>query len=131
MGHRFALVAAFTGGAAGVSLTLVHSLPAVLVGLTLVCTGVFIANSAGSSYVGSAATQSRASAVGLYVTFYYVGGSAGSAIPGWFWTRGGWPACAALIVCVQLLTITLALVFWKPLPKLAGPVPLTAAIEEG
>src|SRR5207248_4786359 len=67
-GHRFALVAAFCGGAAGVALTLVHSLAAVLPGLALCCTGVFIANSAGSSYVGSAARENRAAAVGLYVT---------------------------------------------------------------
>jgi predicted MFS family arabinose efflux permease len=130
-GHRFALVVAFSGGAAGVCLTLVHSLPVVMFGLTLTCTGVFIANSAGSSYVGSAATESRASAVGLYVTFYYLGGSAGSAIPGFFWTRGGWPACVGLIVAVQLVTISLALIFWKPLPKIAGVPALTAAIEEG
>ena len=130
LGHRFALVAAFSAGATGVLLTLVHSLPAVMAGLTLACTGVFIANSAGSSYVGSAATESRASAVGLYVTFYYMGGSAGSAIPGFAWNSGGWPACVALIVAVQLLTITLALIFWKPLPRVSAPE-LAAAIEEG
>jgi predicted MFS family arabinose efflux permease len=130
-GHRFALVAAFTGGATGVCLTLVHSLPVVMLGLTLACTGVFIANAAGSSYVGSAATESRASAVGLYVTFYYLGGSGGSAIPGFFWTHGGWPACVGLIVAVQLVTISLALIFWQPLPKVAGVPELTAAIEEG
>ena len=130
LGHRFALVAAFSAGATGVLLTLMHSLPAVMTGLTLACTGVFIANSAGSSYVGSAATESRASAVGLYVTFYYMGGSAGSAIPGFAWNSGGWPACVALIVGVQLLTITLALIFWKPLPRATSPE-LAAAIEEG
>src|ERR1039457_5371900 len=130
-GHRFALVAAFTGGATGGCLTLVHSLPVVMIGLTLTCPGVCIANAAGSSYVGSAATESRASAFGLYVTFYYLGGSGGSAIPGFFWARGGWPACVALIVAVQLATIALALVFWQPLPKLAGVPELTAAIEEG
>ena len=130
-GHRFALVTAFTGGAAGVSLTLVHSLPVVMLGLTLACTGVFIANAAGSSYVGSAATESRASAVGIYVTFYYLGGSGGSAIPGFFWSRGGWPACVGLIVAVQLATIALALIFWQPLPKGSGAPVLTAAIEEG
>src|SRR5215471_10330961 len=130
LGHRFALVAAITAGATGVLITLVHSLPVVMAGLTLACTGVFIANSAGSSYVGSAATESRASAVGLYVTFYYMGGSAGSAAPGYAWTHGGWPACVAVIVCVQLLTITLALIFWKPLARVVAPA-LTAAIEEG
>jgi predicted MFS family arabinose efflux permease len=92
---------------------------------------VFIANAAGSSYVGSAATESRASAVGLYVTFYYLGGSAGSAVPGYFWARGGWPACVGLTVAVQLVTILLALTFWQPLPKTAGVPVLTGAIEEG
>jgi predicted MFS family arabinose efflux permease len=130
-GHRVALVAAFSAGAAGVLMTLIHSLPVILVGLTLACSGVFIANSAGSSYVGSAALESRASAVGLYVTFYYLGGSAGSAVPGFAWSRGGWPACVALIVAVQILTISLALIFWKPLPANRKAAPLTAAIEEG
>jgi len=130
-GHRFALVIAFSGGAAGITLTLIHSLPVIVFGLALCCTSVFIANSSGSSYVGSAAKEDRAAAVGLYVTFYYLGGSAGSAVPGRFWSTGGWPACVALIVAVQLLTISLALAFWRPVPKLAGPVPLTAAIEEG
>jgi hypothetical protein len=37
----------------------------------------------------------------------------------------------ALIVAVQMLTIILALIFWKPLPKSISPPPLTAAIEEG
>ena len=86
---------------------------------------------AGSSYVGSAATESRASAIGLYVTFYYLGGSGGSAIPGFFWARGGWPACVGLIVAVQLVTIMLALIFWQPLPEGSGVPELTAAIEEG
>jgi YNFM family putative membrane transporter len=130
-GHRFALVTAFCGGAAGVTLTLIHSLPVIVLGLALCCTGVFIANSAGSSYVGSAAQEDRAAAVGLYVTFYYLGGSAGSAVLGRFWSSGGWPACVALIVTVQLLTISLASIFWRPVPTVAGPVPLTAAIEEG
>jgi hypothetical protein len=35
-------------------------------------------------------------------------------LSGHFWNRGGWPACVALVVSVQLLTIITALVFWKP-----------------
>jgi predicted MFS family arabinose efflux permease len=131
MGHRFALVLAFTGGAAGVALTLIHSLPAVLAGLTMACTGVFIANSAGSSYVGSAATESRASAVGLYVTFYYIGGSAGSAVPGLLWGHPVWTHVVALTIGVQALTIALALIFWQPLHRPVSAAPLTAAIQEG
>jgi MFS family permease len=130
LGHRFALVAAFSAGATGILLTLVHSLPVIMAGLTLACTGVFVGNSAGSSYVGSAATESRASAVGLYVTFYYLGGSAGSAVPGFTWNHGGWPGCVALIVAVQIVTIALALIFWKPLPR--SPLKMeVAAVERG
>ncbi len=113
-GHKTALVMAFSGGICGVALTLVHSIPAVLAGLALCCTGVFIANAASSSYVGAVAREARAAAVGLYVTFYYTGGSFGSAVPGHFWARGGWPACVALVIGVQVLTIAISLAFWGP-----------------
>ncbi|HYW43243.1 MAG TPA: MFS transporter, partial [Bryobacteraceae bacterium] len=113
LGHRAALIIAFCAGVLGISATLVRSLPMVMAGLAVCCTGVFIANAAGSSYVGVVAREARAAAVGLYVTFYYVGGSFGSAVPGRFWSRGGWPACVALIAAVQVLTILLALVFWR------------------
>jgi predicted MFS family arabinose efflux permease len=114
LGHRFALTIAFSGGAAGIALTLVPRLPVVLLGLALCCTGVFIGQSSASSYIGTVASEARAAAVGLYVMFYYIGGSAGAELPGHFWSRGGWPGCVALIASVQLLTIALAAAFWKP-----------------
>jgi predicted MFS family arabinose efflux permease len=116
-GHRVALVMAFGGGICGVGLTLVHSMTAVLAGLALCCTGVFIANSASANYVGVVAKEARSAAVGLYVTCYYLGGSFGAAIPGHFWARGGWPACVALVIGIQVLTIALSLAFWTPLPE--------------
>jgi sugar phosphate permease len=67
--------------------------------------------------------EARASAVGLYVMCYYIGGSAGSALAGHFWNRGGWPACVALIASVQVLTILTALAFWKPASVLAFDQP--------
>jgi YNFM family putative membrane transporter len=126
LGHRVALTIAFSGGIVGICLTLRHSLPAVLAGLALCCSGVFVGNAAGSSYVGMAAREARAAAVGLYVTFYYTGGSFGSALPGRIWLRAGWPGCVGLIGGVQLLTVLLALAFWGPPPKhapMAPPVP--------
>jgi predicted MFS family arabinose efflux permease len=117
MGHRIALAAAFAGGIAGICLTLVQTLPAVLAGLALCCTGVFVAQSAASSYIGTAATEAKAAAVGLYVMFYYTGGSIGAMLAGPFWHRGGWTACVAMVALVQLATIALALLFWKPAPR--------------
>ncbi len=92
-GNRAALSVAIAAGAGGVALTLVPKLYAVVAGLAVCCTGVFVAQAAASSYIGVAARTNRALAVGLYVTFYYAGGSAGGAFPGLLWSRGGWPAC--------------------------------------
>jgi YNFM family putative membrane transporter len=99
---------------------LLPSLPAILIGLALCCTGVFAAQSASTGYIGIVAKEARAAAVGLYVMFYYIGGSAGAAIPGRFWARGGWPACVALIAGTQILIIALAGLFWHPGKPLAA-----------
>jgi MFS transporter, YNFM family, putative membrane transport protein len=114
VGHRWALAGSFAAGIAGILLTLVQHLPAVVVGLAILSTGVFITQAATSSYIGVAVQDARASAVGLYSMFYYAGGSLGSALPGWLWGRGGWPACVALIVVVQAITIAVAMRRWRP-----------------
>ncbi len=114
LGHRFALTVAFTGAIGGILLTLCQSTHMVMAGLALCCTGAFIAQSSASSYIGLVTREARAAAVGLYVMFYYVGGSLGAAVPGFLWSRGGWTACVALIAGVQVMTIALALLFWRP-----------------
>lgn len=116
-GHRMALVAAMAIGVTGSLLTLGHALAAVVAGLALVCSGVFIAQAAASSYVGAAATHNRGLAVGLYAMFYYAGGSAGGALPAMFWNVGGWRACVALVVLVQLATATIGWLFWAGNPE--------------
>lgn len=113
-GNRAALAAAVSTGIAGVLLTLVQSLPAVIAGLALCCTGVFIAQAAASAFIGHATDRHRALAVGLYVTFYYIGGSAGAAIPGFLWRVWGWPGCVAMIALVQATTVAMALLLWPP-----------------
>jgi len=115
LGHRVSFSAAILLSIAGVLITLNHNLLAVVAGLAIFCTGLFIAQSAASSYIGIAATSAQAAAVGLYATSYYLGGSFGSAIPGLTWSRGGWPACVALTVAVSLATIALVWFSWPRL----------------
>ncbi len=112
-GYRLAFAVAALSGCLGILLTLGASLWLVLVGLTLFATGMFVCQSAATSYVGSAAGYARSSAAGLYLAFYYTGGSAGAMVPGLFWQLGGWQTCVALIVTVQLLTAGLVLRFWQ------------------
>jgi MFS family permease len=111
-GHRTALALAMAMGMAGMLLTLVPSLWMVMAGLALCCSGVFIGQAATTSYIGLAARDSKALAVGLYVTCYYVGGSVGAELPGFLWRFGGWPACVGLVVLVQLLTIIVTRACW-------------------
>jgi YNFM family putative membrane transporter len=85
-------------------------------GLALCCSGVFVAQAATPSYLGLAARHGRALAVGLYVTCYYVGGSVGAELPGFLWRFGGWPACVALVILVQALTIALTFSCWSGPP---------------
>jgi MFS family permease len=112
-GHRAALAIAMGLGVAGALLTLAHALVAIVAGLALICSGVFIAQAAANGYIGVAARSDRGLAVGMYATCYYVGGSVGGALPALFWTTGGWPACVALIVIVQCATAALGWAFWR------------------
>ena len=100
-------------GAGGSLLTLGHVLWMVVAGLALVCSGVFIAQAAANGYIGVAATRDRGLAVGMYATCYYIGGTVGGAVPALFWTTGGWPACVALVIAVQLMTAAIGWVFWS------------------
>lgn len=116
-GHRSAVQMACGLGVCGALIALIQTMPAVLAGLTLCSCGVFIANAAATSYIGTVAERSRALAVGIYVSFYYVGGSFGSAGPGWLWDRWGWPGCVALIVCAQIALAGVAWFGWPPARK--------------
>jgi len=113
-GHRVGIASAMAIGAAGALLTLVPSLPAIVAGLALCATGVFTAQATTSSYIGAVTTQDRALAVGMYSTFYYSGGSTGGALPSVFWATGGWTACVALVVIIQLMGAAIALTQWSP-----------------
>jgi YNFM family putative membrane transporter len=126
-GHRIALTAAVAMGISGVLLTLVSNLWVVLIGLCICSSGVFISQATASSHIGTAAKDSRALAVGLYATFYYLGGSAGGSIPGWLWSIGGWPACVALVALVQVATVVIAWVWWP----VKAPEAITAFAAQG
>jgi predicted MFS family arabinose efflux permease len=105
---RLTLASALSVSAAGILLTLVPSLPWVVAGIALCCSGVFVCQTLTNKMVGERAGKARASAVGLYVAFYYLGGFAGSLIPGFLWGWGGWKACVGLLTGLLLITAAFA-----------------------
>lgn len=95
----------------GVLLTLVPWLPAVIAGLTLAAACGFLCQAASQSYVATSSKTGISSAIGLYVTAFYVGGSVGALLPGLAWDAAKWPGTVAMVIAMQtimMLTVWLA-----------------------
>jgi predicted MFS family arabinose efflux permease len=117
VGLRAGIAAAICVSISGVLLTLLPSLPVVFLGLAMLSSGVFIAQTASQSHLRVAAPAgARVTAAGLYLTCYYLGGTAAGVAPGFFWSLGKWPACVAFIVLMQLVALTIAWVGWRTPP---------------
>lgn len=106
----------------GVALSLVPDLTPVLIGLVLIGASTFFMQAAATGYVGRTATENRAAANGLYLTFYYIGGLAGAFLLGGINTFGGWTAVALVVAGVIAVMIPLAQALAHP-----GPVVLPRA----
>jgi predicted MFS family arabinose efflux permease len=79
----------------GLLLLLLPSLPAIIVGLTLVGIGTFFAQAVATGHVGRIAQGDKAAASGLYLSSYYCGGLAGAALIGFLFDSYGWSAAVA------------------------------------
>jgi len=97
----------------GLLITLVPSLPVIIAGLAIVSACGFAVQTASTSLLAQRATVARSSAVGLYVAFYYVGGSAGAALPAVVWAHAGWPGCVALVIAAVVVMTALVARFWR------------------
>jgi MFS transporter, YNFM family, putative membrane transport protein len=107
-GVRHTALLAFGFALIGLSLTLIQNLPLIIAGLALFSSGVFIFQAVGTVQTGTIAQRARSSAAGLYVTFYYTGGSLGAIVTGWTWVADGWRACVILLMGVAGLAVLLA-----------------------
>ncbi|NLC27643.1 MAG: MFS transporter [Campylobacteraceae bacterium] len=54
------------------------------------CLGMFIVHAIASGYVNAITTNHKAISNGLYISFYYAGGTLGTFIPGVIYELGGW-----------------------------------------
>ena len=107
--------------------TLAPSLPLIILGLAVSAGCGLICQAISTGYVTTTAKAGRSSAVGLYVTSFYLGGSFGAALGGLAWTLGGWPACVALVAA--MLAIMAADRVFSPGRSACRPAPSTPPIE--
>ncbi|MFI6344465.1 MFS transporter [Streptomyces sp. NPDC050560] len=108
LGRRGALYLAAGTTAGGLLVTLVASLPLVLLGLVLITAGFFLGHAVASSAVSHTAQHGRAQASGIYQSMYYIGSSAGSALGATAFHGSGWPGTVALglVAVFGALTVT-------------------------
>jgi len=65
-----------------------------------------------TGYVTVTTQTGRSSAVGLYATSFYVGGTAGGVLGSIAWTIGNYPACVALVIAVLAIIAVIVAAFW-------------------
>lgn len=122
-GRRRFMMANFAMWALGIVLTLADPMWVIIVGLTLCAACGLICQAISTGYVTITAQFGRSSAVGLYVTSFYLGGSVGGTLGGIAWIYGGWPACAAMTG--GMLAIMAAVVFFAWARRVPAAAPTT------
>jgi predicted MFS family arabinose efflux permease len=115
-GRRTVMVASMLLMAAGVLLTALESLPAILLGLIALTAGFFAAHGLGSGWTGALAATGKAQAASLYNLGYYAGSSLIGWLGGLVYQSFGWAPLSAGIAVLAVLTAAIAVVAHPPRP---------------
>ena len=92
---------------------LIENYTVMFITMFVFCAGLFTAHSLLSGFVNKLAQQNKAIANGLYISFYYTGGTLGSVLPGAIFQRFGWQ-----VFLIQLFSmVCLALFLTRRLKK--------------
>jgi predicted MFS family arabinose efflux permease len=112
-GRRRLVLGIIAAWIVGALLMLAPPVAVILAGLTLCAVCGMLCQTVATGYVTMTAKEGRSSAVGLYASLYYVGGSAGAFFGGIAWSLGGWAGCVALIAAMQLVIAAIVARAWE------------------
>jgi predicted MFS family arabinose efflux permease len=113
-GRRTCVLGTIAAWMAGILLTLASPLWLIVAGVA-VCAGAgMVTQAISTGYVALSAERGASSAVGLYVSWFYIGGSAGAALGGLAWNAGGWSACVAIVLAMQTAMAAVVWLIWTP-----------------
>ena len=113
LGRRKLAIIAAAIWCAAVALTLAPSLPLILAGLALGAACGFVCQTLSQGFLTIAATAGKSSAIGLYVTIYYLGGSIGALAPAPAYAAWGWPGVVALVIAVVAAMAAAVALAWR------------------
>jgi predicted MFS family arabinose efflux permease len=120
-GRRDFMIATIGVWIAGIALTLAGPLWLILLGLTISAGCGLLCQAVSTGYVTITAQAGRSSAVGLYVSSFYLGGSFGAAIGGLAWTFAGWAACVAMVAVMLTVMAGIVAGAWSRTKKATPP----------
>ena len=107
-GSARTIIVAVTLSMLGVLITLAQPFWLILIGITIMSTGVFITQSATIGYIATNVSEGRSLASGLYYMGYYAGGTAGAWLCGIAYTYGQWDFTVWVLVAMQVLALFIA-----------------------
>lgn len=109
LSNRIGSGPAMAGGAvlfaAGLALSLIAQVPAIVVSLAAVCAGYFAVHAAAVGALNRRLDAGRGRANALYVLFYYVGGWGGITLSGLAYERAGWRGVVSLSLLVLVAPV--------------------------
>jgi MFS family permease len=102
-------------GLAGVGLctTLAPSLPVAILGLAGLSGGLFVTQTLCINFIGATISRAKSSAVGFYVTMFYIGGALGGVVAGLAFHAFGWLGVVALVIGVLAMMLGIAGLAWR------------------
>jgi MFS transporter, YNFM family, putative membrane transport protein len=113
LGRRTFVLGALATWAFGQCLTLLPPVPVILVGLTLFSACGILVQATSTGFVTVSAPFGTSAAVGLYVTFFYIGSTIGGWLPGYAYEAGGWPATVAVVLAMLATMATIVFTLWR------------------
>ncbi len=98
---------------AGILSTLVPTVAGVIVGLAGASGGLFVVQTLSMGWIAANVRRAVSTAVGLYVSVFYIGGALGGIVPAGLWQVHGWPGVVVLLAGVLLAMLLLAVLAWQ------------------
>jgi len=112
-GRRPFVLGMIGGWIVGALLLLAPPVALIILGLTLCAVCGMVCQAVSTGYVTLTAKEGRSSAVGLYASMFYIGGSAGAFLTGLAWAGAGWTGCVAVIVVMQVIMAAIVAMTWE------------------
>lgn len=86
-------------------LLLIPSITVILLTLFLLSAAMFLVHTIAANRVNQRATSNKGIVNGVYISFYYAGGTIGSYAPGLLYEHYDWPLYITALICVTLFAI--------------------------